>query len=58
MIVADWVKSCHKSQSGDMNASMHRGDLETYFYFNVNGEEGKTKTKALFEALSNSGFSK
>ena len=58
MIVADWVKSCHKSQSGDMNSSMHRGDLETYFYFNVNGEEGKTKTKALFESLNNSGFSK
>lgn len=56
MIVADWVKACHKSQSGDMNTSMHRGDFETYFYFNVNSEEGIGKTKALFDVLNNAGF--
>jgi N-acetylglucosamine malate deacetylase 2 len=57
MIVADWVKACHKSQSGDMNASMHRGDLETFWYFNINGEMGLEKTKNLFESLKKSGFS-
>jgi N-acetylglucosamine malate deacetylase 2 len=57
MIVADWVKACHKSQSGDMNASMHRGDLETFWYFNLNGETGLEITKSLFHALKNSGFS-
>jgi N-acetylglucosamine malate deacetylase 2 len=57
MIVADWVKACHKSQSGDMNASMHRGELETFWYFNINGEIGLEKTKNLFDALKNSGFS-
>lgn len=58
MIVADWVKACHKSQSGDMNASMHRGEVEAYFYFDINGKEGVVKTKTLFEALNSSGYSK
>lgn len=57
MIVADWVKACHKSQSGDMNASMHRGELETFWYFNLNGEAGLEKTKSLFDTLKSSGFS-
>jgi N-acetylglucosamine malate deacetylase 2 len=58
MIVADWVKACHKSQSGDMNASMHRGDVETFWYFEINGEKGIEKTKQLFEGLNTSGYSK
>jgi len=58
MIVADWVKAAHKSQSGDMNQAMHRGDLEVFWYFAVNGEAGLAKTKALFEAVNSSGYSK
>ncbi len=56
MIVADWVKACHKSQSGDMNASMHKGELETFWYFEQNGKENLEKTNKLFESLRNSGF--
>jgi len=51
MIVADWVKAEHKSQSGDMNAAMHRGDLETFWYFNLNGPGGLEKTRQLFARL-------
>lgn len=58
MIVADWVKAAHKSQSGDMNQAMHRGDLETFWYFAINGEAGLSPTKALFDAVNASGFSK
>jgi len=58
MIVADWVKAAHKSQSGDMNQAMHRGDLEVFWYFALNTEDGIAKTKALFDAVSSSGYSK
>ncbi|MCE7063421.1 PIG-L family deacetylase [Dyadobacter sp. CY343] len=58
MIVADWVKAAHKSQSGDMNQAMHRGELETFWYFTINGEPGLSKTKEFFEQINNSGFSK
>lgn len=56
MIVADWVKSCHKTQSGDMDASMHKGELETFWYFDINGNSKIESTKAFFENLRNSGF--
>ena len=56
MIVADWVKACHKSQSGDMNSSMHRGDLETFWYFDINTDNGIASTTQFFELLRNSGF--
>lgn len=56
MIVADWVKSCHKSQSGDMNSSMHRGELETFWYFDNNTEAGIASTVQLFASLRNAGF--
>ena len=56
MIVADWVKACHKSQSGDMNSSMHRGDLETFWYFDINQESGIEATSKFFDTIRNSGF--
>jgi N-acetylglucosamine malate deacetylase 2 len=56
MIVADWVKACHKSQSGDMNNSMHEGELETFWYFDQNGDENINKTSEFFEKLRNAGF--
>jgi N-acetylglucosamine malate deacetylase 2 len=56
MIVADWVKASHKSQSGDMNQSMHRGELETFWYFALNGDKRIPEVKQLFETLKKSGF--
>lgn len=58
MIVADWVKAAHKSQSGDMNQAMHRGDLETFLYFEMNGAARIGEVKDLFEKINNAGFSK
>jgi N-acetylglucosamine malate deacetylase 2 len=56
MIVADWVKACHKSQSGDMNSSMHKGDLETFWYFAINPEKSIDQTAMFFEKIRNTGF--
>jgi N-acetylglucosamine malate deacetylase 2 len=56
MIVADWVKACHKSQSGDMNSSMHKGDLETFWYFAINPEKSIDQTATFFEKIRNAGF--
>ncbi|WP_428658131.1 PIG-L family deacetylase [Runella sp.] len=56
MIVADWVKASHKSQSGDMNQAMHRGELETFWYFALNGDKRIPEVKQLFETLKKSGF--
>jgi LmbE family N-acetylglucosaminyl deacetylase len=56
MIVADWVKAAHKSQSGDMNQAMHRGELETFWYFEMNGNAGVGKVKKLFDDLEGSGY--
>lgn len=56
MIVADWVKASHKSQSGDMNQSMHRGELEAFWYFKLNGDERINEVKQLFDTLKKSGF--
>lgn len=56
MIVADWVKACHKTQSGDMNSSMHKGELETFWYFDINGSSKVEETRMFFDVLRNSGF--
>ena len=56
MIVADWVKAAHKTQSGDMNQSMHRGDLETFWYFALNGDDRVGEVTKLFETLKTTGF--
>ncbi|SDL50715.1 PIG-L family deacetylase [Siphonobacter aquaeclarae] len=56
MIVADWVKASHKTQSGDMNQAMHKGDLEVFWYFAMNGENRLAEVKTLFETLPKSGF--
>ncbi|MEZ0483757.1 PIG-L family deacetylase [Fibrella aquatica] len=55
-IVADWVKAEHKSQSGDMNVAMHRGDVEVFYYFSQNGPGGLETIKKLFTALKASGY--
>jgi LmbE family N-acetylglucosaminyl deacetylase len=56
MIVADWVKAAHKSQSGDMNQAMHRGETETFWYFEMNGNTRIDGVGLLFERLKTSGF--
>ena len=56
MIVADWVKAAHKTQSGDMSQAMHRGDLETFWYFALNGDERIGEVTKLFETLKTTGF--
>ncbi len=56
MIVADWVKAAHKTQSGDMNQAMHRGDLETFWYFALNGDRRIGEVKKLFDTLKTAGF--
>ncbi|CCH01363.1 LmbE family protein [Fibrella aestuarina BUZ 2] len=56
MIVADWVKAEHKSQSGDMNVAMHRGDVEAFYYFAANGPGGLETLKKLFASLKASGY--
>lgn len=56
MIVADWVKAAHKTQSGDMNQAMHRGDLETFWYFALNGDDRIGEVQQLFDKLKAAGF--
>ena len=56
LIVADWVKAEHKSQSGDMNVAMHRGDVEAFYYFAQNGPAGLETIKKLFTALKAGGY--
>lgn len=56
MIVADWVKASHKTQSGDMNQAMHRGELETFWYFAMNGNDRISDVKQFFENLKQVGF--
>lgn len=57
MIVADWVKAAHKSQSGDMNQAMHRGDTETFWFFDMNGSDRINETQLFFDKLGKSGYS-
>lgn len=57
MIVADWVKAAHKTQSGDMNQAMHKGDLERFWYFAMNGESSISQVTKLFGDLKKAGFS-
>ena len=56
MIVADWVKAAHKTQSGDMNQAMHRGDLEVFWYFAFNGDQRIGEVKHLFDILKTTDF--
>jgi hypothetical protein len=49
-IVANWVIAEHKSQ-GTMQLLMNRGEVECYWYFDANGDAGRARVSALFEAL-------
>ncbi|HEY6161501.1 MAG TPA: PIG-L family deacetylase, partial [Bacteroidia bacterium] len=49
-IVVNWEIAEHKSQ-GTMQMGMSMGDIENFWYFDLNGEKGIEKCKTLFEAL-------
>jgi len=49
-IIVNWVIAEHKSQ-GTMQLLMNRGDLENYWYFDINPNSGLKKTQELFDKL-------
>ncbi len=49
-IIVNWLIAEHKSQ-GTMQLLMNQGDLEKYWYFDINDPSGKEKTAQLFERL-------
>ncbi len=49
-IIVNWEIAEHKSQ-GTMQLAMNHGDYEQFWYFSMNGEEGKIKCQKLFEEL-------
>lgn len=49
-IIVNWVIAEHKSQ-GTMQLLMNRGDLERFFYYDLNSDTGRDKTEKLFDAL-------
>lgn len=49
-VIVNWEIAEHKSQ-GVMQMAMNDGDLEEFWYFAVNGQDGLPKTKALFNEL-------
>ncbi len=49
-IVASWVIAEHKSQ-GRMSLLMNAVERECYWYFDVNGPDGRQRTAQLFDAL-------
>ena len=49
-IIVNWEIAEHKSQ-GTMQLAMNSGELEQFWYFDLNGKEGLEKTRSLFERL-------
>jgi len=56
-IIVNWLIAEHKSQ-GTMQLQMNQGDYEQYWFFDINPESGKEKTKELFEKLKVNNFKK
>jgi LmbE family N-acetylglucosaminyl deacetylase len=56
-IIVNWLIAEHKSQ-GTMQLGMNQGDYEVYWYFDINPEKGKEKTKELFDKLKINYFKK
>lgn len=50
-MIVNWVIAEHKSQ-GTMQGVMNALDVEQYFYFDLNREEGIQKARALFDRLA------
>lgn len=55
-IVADWVIAEYKSQGAIQEGAIHKTDLETYRYFDVNDSKGVKDVQKLFDDLAKSGF--
>jgi LmbE family N-acetylglucosaminyl deacetylase len=55
-IVADWVISAYKSQGAIQENAIHKTDLETYRYFDINDVAGIGQVEKLFRDLAKSGF--
>jgi len=50
-VIANWEIAEHKSQ-GATQMAMNDGDLEEFWYFALNGQEGPKKTSRLFDLLA------
>ena len=50
-IIEIWLLAEHKSQ-GTILQGVDRGDFEQFYYYDLNGEAGRAKTKALFDRLA------
>jgi len=51
-IIVNWEIAEHKSQ-GTMQLYMNQGDLEQFWYFNINNDLGLDKCRLLFDQLKN-----
>jgi hypothetical protein len=49
-VIVNWEIAEHKSQ-GTMQLGMNQGDIEKFYYFDINADEQLEKTKKLFEEL-------
>jgi hypothetical protein len=49
-IIVNWLIAEHKSQ-GTMQTLMNRGDIETFWYFDINDPSMIEPTRRLFEKL-------
>jgi len=50
-IIVNWEIAEHKSQ-GTLQTGYNQGDIEEYYYFDINPPSGREKTKALFDKLA------
>ena len=55
-IVADWVIAEYKSQGAIQENGIHKTDVETYYYYDLNNANGVAKVQKLFDDLAKSGF--
>jgi LmbE family N-acetylglucosaminyl deacetylase len=56
MVVHDWVVAEYKSQGDTQNNYINQGDLEAFWYFDLNGATGVAKAQKLFDDLKASGY--
>ncbi len=52
-VIVNWEIAEHKSQ-GSMQTYMGRGDIENFWYFDINDRSMLEKTSALFKRLNES----
>ena len=56
-VIVNWVIAEHKSQ-GVMQLGMNRGDIEHFWFFDINSPNAIPKTQQLFESLKKNNFKK